>query len=105
MRKHTKRSDLSGVLVYANETERVSGMLCEHQEFISDGYGGEVPGLKSWDCVLSPTSPLAARSFGGGDEAHLRLDDGREGKVFVRHLTVGRVELQGTGPLARPKST
>lgn len=100
--QHTRPSPLRGALLYEAETERVAGTLYEHQDFLDDGHGGRIPGMKSWDCLVVPGSPLAAKSFNGAGELRLRLDDGREGKVFPSRLTGESTTLQGTGPLAKP---
>ncbi|SCD44132.1 protein of unknown function [Streptomyces sp. Termitarium-T10T-6] len=57
-------------------------------------------GLKSWDGTLESDPSLDWFDAADGDEARLRMPDGREGQFFATagSLGSGQVEIQGSGP-------
>jgi hypothetical protein len=71
--------------------------LLVHQEFISDGLGGHLEGLSSWELVTDAHVPLEVSL--GSDP--LTFEGGKyAGSCFLRQTVSGSHSgFQGTGPL------
>lgn len=72
--------------------------LLIHQEYISDGLGGHIEGLKSWELVTDADVPTEAVLCSDA----LNFVAGKySGKCFVRQaIPNSHSAFQGTGPLA-----
>ncbi|WP_263386019.1 hypothetical protein [Granulicella arctica] len=69
-----------------------SATLLLHQDHISDGLGGQLPGMRSWE--ISVPSGLPLDLFMSGDQ--LTFEAGEySGRCFAKNNTT----LQGTGPV------
>jgi hypothetical protein len=69
-----------------------SATLLLHQEYISDGLGGQLPGLRDWEIFIPSGLPLDLLINGN----QLTFEAGLySGQCFAKNNTT----LQGTGPV------
>lgn len=69
-----------------------NGTLLLHQEYISDGLGGQLPGMRSWEISVSSGLPFDLLLSGG----QLTFETAQySGQCFAKDNNT----LQGTGPV------
>jgi hypothetical protein len=81
-----KNVRLSSQIVLPNAT------LLLHQEYISDGLDGQLPGMRSWEIFVP--SGLPFEMLISGDQLTFESDQ-YSGRCFAKDNTT----LQGTGPV------
>lgn len=91
----TRQMPLRNVLLLGGPQQVMlsNATLLLHQDYISDGLGGQLPGMRSWKILASSGIPFQLLMTG---EQLTFESDKLSGKCFATNDTT----LQGTGPIA-----